>query len=218
MTYQEILQNEEVRAFLKKGNENLGTLGYTDHSEKHCAIVAQNAAMLLEALGFSEHERELVKIAGFMHDIGNAINRSHHAEYGALLANDILKDKDMPLEDRITVVTAIANHDESTGGEVDAISAALILADKTDVRRNRVRNMDRASFDIHDRVNYAVTEPSLKVDLEKQVIVLDLKVDETICSMFEYFDIFLGRMMMCRKAAEVLKMKFKLNVNGSRVL
>ena len=218
MTYQEILQNEEVRAFLKKGNENLGTLGYTDHSEKHCAIVAQNAAMLLEALGFSEHERELVKIAGFMHDIGNAINRSHHAEYGALLANDILKDKDMPLEDRITVVTAIANHDESTGGAVDAISAALILADKTDVRRNRVRNKDRASFDIHDRVNYAVTEPSLKVDLEKQVIVLDLKVDETICSMFEYFDIFLGRMMMCRKAAEVLKMKFKLNVNGSRVL
>ena len=200
MTYQEILQNEEVRAFLKKGNENLGTLGYTDHSEKHCAIVAQNAAMLLEALGFSEHERELVKIAGFMHDIGNAINRSHHAEYGALLANDILKDKDMPLEDRITVVTAIANHDESTGGAVDAISAALILADKTDVRRNRVRNKDRASFDIHDRVNYAVTEPSLKVDLEKQVIVLDLKVDETICSMFEYFDIFLGRMMMCRKA------------------
>lgn len=218
MTYQDILNNEEVRAFIKKGNENLGILGYTDHSEAHCCKVAENAAMILREFGFSERDIELVKIAAFMHDIGNAINRKHHAEYGALLANDILKETDLSLEERITVISAIANHDESTGGAIDGISAALIIADKSDVRRNRVRNKDLKSFDIHDRVNYAVTSDELKIDMEKKVISLNLQVDEQMCTMYEYFEIFLGRMMMCRRSAEMLGAKFKLTVNGSKVL
>ena len=218
MKYNDIKKNEEVKELITKGNENLGVLGYTDHSEKHCAIVAEHAAAILKQFGYSDHDIELAKIAGFMHDIGNAVNRKHHAEYGAILANDILKDTDMPLKDRITVVSTIGNHDESTGGAVDAISAAIIIADKTDVRRNRVRNKEKANFDKHDRVNYAVTEAKLKVNPDKGVIALNLQVDEKICTMYEYFDIFLGRMMMCRKAAEILGAKFKLMVYGRKVL
>ena len=180
--------------------------------------VAHQAGKILKRFGYSEHEIELAKIAGYMHDIGNAINRTHHAEYGALLANELLKDTDMTLEDRITVVSAIGNHDESTGSPVDVISAALIIADKTDVRRSRVRQKERSAFDIHDRVNYAVTDSKLKIAEDKSVIALNLQIDENICTMFEYFDIFLGRMMMCRGAAEILNMKFRLTANGSKVL
>ena len=218
MKYNDIKKNEEVKELITKGNENLGVLGYTDHSEKHCAIVAEHAAAILKQFGYSDHDIELAKIAGFMHDIGNAVNRKHHAEYGAILANDILKDTDMPLKDRITVVSTIGNHDESTGGAVDAISAAIIIADKTDVRRNRVRNKEKANFDKHDRVNYAVTEAKLKVNPDKGGIALNLQVDEKICTMYEYFDIFLGRMMMCRRAAEILGAKFKLMGNGRNFL
>ncbi len=218
MTYNEIKLNKEVKALLKKGNDNLGVLGYTDHSEVHCALVAERAAMILEAFGYSEHDIELAKIAGFMHDIGNAINRHRHAEYGALLANDILKGTDLSIEDRLTIVTCIGNHDESTGGALDPISAAVIIADKTDVRRNRVRSTDMSTFDIHDRVNYAVTEAKLDIDLEKKVISLDLQIDENICTMYDYFEIFLQRMMMSRRAAEMLGARFKLTANGSKVL
>ena len=153
-----------------------------------------------------------------MHDIGNAVNRTHHAEYGALLANDILKQSDLSIEDRILIVSAIGHHDEYTGGATDPVSAALIIADKTDVRRSRVREKNKATFDKHDRVNYAVTDTKLKINTEKKVISLNLQIDEKICSMYEYFEIFLGRMMMCRKAAEILEMSFKLTVNGSKVL
>ena len=218
MTYQEIKKNEEVRAYLKKGNDNLGVLGYTDHSEVHCTVVAERAGLILKKLEYPEETIELAKIAGFMHDIGNAVNRSRHAEYGAILANELLKGKDLSLENRITIMSAIGNHDESTGGATDPVSAALIIADKTDVRRNRVRDKDRAAFDIHDRVNYAVTEAKLKINKEKKLISLNLKIDESICTMYEYFDIFLGRMMMCRGAAEILNMKFRLTANGSKVL
>lgn len=218
LDYKKILENEEVKAFLKKGNENLGVLGYTDHSEKHCAIVAKRAGMILKEFGYSKREIELAEIAGALHDIGNAVNRKNHGEYGALLANDLLKNMGMSLEDRVLVVSAIGHHDESTGGAVDPISAALILADKTDVRRNRVRTKEKASFDKHDRVNYAVTSASVKLNLEKHVISLNLQIDEEICTMYEYFEIFLGRMMMCRQAAEILGAKFKLLANGSKVL
>lgn len=218
MKYSEIIKNEEVLAYIRKGNEKLGMLGYTDHSDVHTAIVAKHAAMILKQFGYPEHDIELAKIAGFMHDIGNAVNRSHHAEYGAILAGQILEKAGMNLDDRVEVMSVIGNHDESTGGAYDAISAALIIADKTDVRRNRVRNTDLASFDIHDRVNYAVTEAKLKLNTEKSVISLNLKIDENICTMYEYFDIFLGRMMMCRKAAEILGARFKLTANGSKVL
>lgn len=195
-----------------------GVLGYTDHSEKHCAIVAKRAGMILKKFGYSKREIELAEIAGALHDIGNAVNRKNHGEYGALLANDLLKNMGMSLEDRVLVVSAIGHHDESTGGAVDPISAALILADKTDVRRNRVRTKEKTNFDKHDRVNYAVTSASVKLNLEKHVISLNLQIDEEICTMYEYFEIFLGRMMMCRQAAEILGAKFKLLANGSKVL
>lgn len=218
MKFEEIKRNEEVLAFLKKGNEDLGVLGYTDHSKIHCTMVAERAGYILRELGYEEREIELAKIAGFMHDIGNAVNRSRHAEYGALLANEILKSTDMPLEDRVTVVSAIGNHDESTGGAKDCVSAALIIADKTDVRRNRVRTKDKSAFDIHDRVNYAVTEAKLNISTEKKTITLELQIDENIYTMYEYFDIFLGRMMMCRGAAEILGYRFRLTANGSKIL
>ena len=218
MTYEQIKSHPEVTALLERGDYNLGVLGFTDHSMAHCALVAERAAYVLRKLGYTEREQELARIAGCMHDIGNAINRKNHAEYGALLANEILKATDMTMQDRITVISAIGNHDESTGGAKDAVSAALILADKSDVRRNRVRTKEREKFDIHDRVNFAVTGSSLKVDPEEHKISLNLQVDENICTMYEYFDIFLGRMMMCRGAAEMLGAKFRLTVNGGKVL
>ncbi len=218
MTYEQIKKHPEVCALLKRGNDNLGVLGFTEHSQAHCALVAERAAYILRRTGHSEHEEELAKIAGFMHDIGNAINRTHHAEIGAILANDILKEAGMDMTDRITIIAAIGNHDESTGGAKDPVSAALILADKTDVRRNRVRTTDQSTFDIHDRVNYAVTGSTLKVNEEKDIIALNLQIDESICTMYEYFDIFLTRMMMCRAAAELLGYSFRLTVNGGKVL
>lgn len=218
MTYDEIRNHPEVNALLERGNFNLGVLGFTDHSMAHCALVAERAAYILRKLGYSEQEQELARIAGCMHDIGNAVNRKNHAEYGALLANDILKGFGMNTADRLTVVSAIGNHDESTGGAKDPVSAALILADKSDVRQNRVRTTDKEKFDIHDRVNYAVTGHSLKVDPVEKKISLNLQIDESICTMYEYFDIFLGRMMMCRGAAEMLGAKFRLTVNGGKVL
>ncbi len=218
ISYQEIRENEEVQAYLKKGNENLGVLGYTDHSAVHCTLVAEEAGRILRELGYSEHEIELAKIAGMMHDIGNCVNRSRHAEYGAILANEILRNMDLTVEDRATIVSAIGHHDESTGGAVDVVSAALIIADKTDVRRNRIRTKVKSNYDIHDRVNYAVTESKVHISKEEKSITLNLTVDEEICTMYEYFEIFLGRMMMCRGAAEMLGMTFKLRVNGSKVL
>ena len=214
MTYEQIKKEPQTLALLQRGNENLGVLGFTDHSEAHCALVAERAGYILRRLGYGDREVELAKIAGFMHDIGNAVNRTHHAEFGAILANDILKDTDMTL----AVMAAISQHDESTGGAKDPISAALILADKTDVRRNRVRTREAEKFDIHDRVNYAVTGSGLKVEPEEKKISLNLQIDESICTMYEYFDIFLERMMMCRGAAEMLGCKFRLPVNGGKVL
>lgn len=218
MNYKDIKNNKEVIALLDKGSKNLRTMGYTDHSSVHCEQVAKRAASILEELKYDKHMVELVKIAGYLHDIGNAINRSHHAEYGAILANDILKNTDISTEDRIDIISAIGNHDESTGGANDVISAALIIADKSDVRRDRVIEKDKSKFDIHDKVNYAVISSKLKVDREKKTITLNLQIDEKICSMYDYFDIFLGRMLMCRAASELLGMKFKLSANGRKVL
>ncbi len=218
MTYKEIRKNKEINAFLYKGNENLTMLGYSDHSAKHCSVVAEKAGQILGMLGYDENMVELAKIAGYMHDIGNAFNRTHHAEYGSMLANDILRQTDMTTKDRVTVVSCIANHDESTGTAVDAVSAAVIIADKTDVRRNRVTKKNKTDFDIHDKVNYAVTGTNLKIEPDKQTITLNLQIDEKICTMYEYFEIFLGRMLMCRRASELLGVKFRLKANGIKVL
>ena len=218
MKYSDLKENKEIKALIEKGNSNLGVLGYTDHSQAHAALVANRAADILKKLGYKKSRIELAKMAGYMHDIGNAINRSHHAEYGAILAYDILKETDMDEKDRLTIVSAISHHDESTGVALDDVSAALIIADKTDVRRNRVREKPKANFDVHDRVNYAVTKSDLEILPEKKLIVLSLEIDEKICTMYEYFEIFLGRMMMCRKASEMLGVKFRLQVNGNKVL
>ena len=218
MNYKQIKENQEINALIEQGDKNLAVLGFTDHSSAHACQVAKQAGSILERLGYSKKQVELAKIAGYIHDIGNAVNRSRHAEYGALLANDILKETDMKISDRLTIVSAIGHHDESTGGATDVISAALILADKTDVRRNRVRPKPKAGFDVHDRVNFAVTKSELVINSEKKVITLNLEIDEKICTMYEYFDIFLGRMMMCRKASELLGVAFRLVVNGSKIL
>lgn len=218
INYKEIQTNEEILALIRKGNANLMILGYTDHSQAHSGLVASRAATILAQLGYSEQEQELARIAGFMHDIGNAVNRKNHAEYGGILADSILQKLSCPLEDRITIMSAIAHHDESTGGATDVVSAALIIADKTDVRRNRVCTTDKAAFDIHDRVNYAVTGNTLNIDSDAKKITLELEIDEEFCTMYEYFDIFLQRMLMSRSAAELLGMKFRLVVNGNKVL
>ena len=218
MTYKDIKHNEEVNELLKKGNQNLGLLGYTDHSQAHCVRVAETAAQILKKFGYSEHDIELARIAGYMHDIGNAINRNRHAEYGGLLANEILKQYDLSIPDRITIVSAISNHDESTGGAVDPISAAIIIGDKTDVRRNRVREKPKATFDIHDRVNYAVEESSTAISGDKKSITLQIRIDTELSSVMDYFEIFLDRMLLCRKAAEALSLRFHLEINGQILL
>ncbi len=218
MKYEDIIKNKEVLEYYNRGCTILDALGYTDHSTAHTTLVAERAADILEAFGYGPKEIELVKIAGFMHDIGNAVNRHHHAEYGAILANEILKETDLSIEDRVRIVSAIANHDESDGVAADPVSAALIIADKTDVRRTRVRQKDPILYDIHDRVNHAVTSTRLRCGKEEKRITLYLTVDESICTMYEYFDIFLERMTMCSHAARVLDSTFSLKVNGQRVL
>ncbi len=218
MKYEDIVRHEEILEYYARGTAILDALGYTDHSTVHTKLVAAKAAEILEAFGYAPEEIELAKIAGFMHDIGNSINRHHHAEYGALLANEILKETDLSLSDRVRIVSAIANHDESDGVAADPVAAAIIIADKSDVRRSRVREKDPILFDIHDRVNYAVTANRLKCSSEEKKITLYLTVDEGICTMYEYFDIFLGRMTMCSHAARVFGATFSLKVNGQKVL
>ena len=218
MKYEDIVRNKEVLEYYERGNAILDSLGYTDHSTVHTTVVAEKASDILKAFGYGEEDIELARIAGFMHDIGNAVNRHHHAEYGALLANEILKETDLNLKDRVRIVSAIANHDESDGVAADPVSAALIIADKTDVRRNRVREKDPMLFDVHDRVNHAVTATRLKCDPGEKRITLYLTVDEEICTMYEYFDIFLSRMTMCSHAARILDAQFSLKVNGQKVL
>ena len=218
VTYKDIRGNKEINQLIEKGNEILGVLGYTEHSKKHAAKVAETAAKILKDLGYGSHEMELARIAGYMHDIGNCVNRTDHAHSGAIMAMTILRDLGMEPKEIATVIAAIGNHDEKTGTAVDAVSAALILADKTDVRRNRVRGRDRTKFDIHDRVNFAAISSVLHMDRDKRQITLDIQLDDEICSVLDYFEIFLERMLMCRRAAEMLGCSFKLKANGSKVL
>ena len=218
VTFEDIRNNAEIRTYIEKGNENLGVLGFTKHSIGHATKVSDMAARILEELNYDARTVELARISGYMHDIGNCVNRTDHAHSGAIMAMTILRSMGMDAKEIATVMAAIGNHDEKTGTAVDAVSAALILADKTDVRRNRVRGRDRTKFDIHDRVNYAVTDQTLKINTEKKVISLNLQIDTDICSMYEYFEIFLQRMLMCRGAADMLGATFKLTANGAKVL
>lgn len=215
--YQDIKNSEEIKAYLNRGNQSLAFQGYTNHSASHAVIVAEQAGKILQTLEYDKRQVELAKIAGFMHDIGNCINRINHAHHGAVLARSILKDMGMGFEEIALVMNAIGEHDESTGHATNPVSAAVILADKTDVRRSRVQQTINENFDQHDRVNYAVTNAVLSIHPKKQVIRFSIELDESICSMMDYFEIFLERMLMCKRAAEVLELKFKMTANGNKI-
>lgn len=217
ITYKEMKGLPEVNAYIERGNHVLGVLGYTEHSQKHAIKVAELAGKILQKLGYDERTVELAKIAGFMHDMGNSINRSDHSHTGAIMAFQLLTKWNVDPKEIAVIVSAIGQHDESTGTAVDPVSAALILADKTDVRRNRVRNPIEANFDKHDRVNYAAISSDLKIDMDRRVITLEIELDEEICSMMDYFEIFLQRMLMCKKAAELLGLRFKMTANGNKI-
>ena len=217
MTYNEIRKNEDIKNYITHADKSLEALGFTEHSFAHVGKVAHTAEYILSTLGYSEHEIELAKIASYLHDIGNLVNRQEHSQSGAVMAFRILLGLDMPSNDVAAIVTAIGNHDEGTGVAVNATCAALILGDKTDVR-SRVRNRDISTFDIHDRVNYSVKESSVIINEEKDVITLKLEIDTQYGSIMDYFEIFLGRMIMCRNAAEKLGLRFKLEINGQQLL
>lgn len=218
VTYEEVRNSEEIRTYIKQADESLKAIGYTEHSFAHCTKVAKVAGDLLEKLGYDAHEVELARIAGFMHDIGNVVNRIDHAQSGAMMAFRILDKMGMPPEDVATVITAIGNHDEQTAAAVNAVAAALIIADKTDVRRSRVRNRSTINFDIHDRVNYAAEKSDVILEQDSKTITLDLKINTEICAVMDYFEIFTGRMLLCRKAAEFLGLQFKLDINDVYLL
>ncbi len=218
ITYEQIKQNDAVRTYIQKADESLAALGYTEHAFAHVTKVADSVRYILETLGFTRHEIELGMIAAYLHDIGNLVNRAEHSQSGAVMAFRILDRMDMPAEDIATIVTAIGNHDEGTGVPVNAIAAALILADKSDVRRSRVRNQEKEHFDIHDRVNYSVEKAVLKINQEHSLIKLKLTVDTHYSSVMDYFEIFLERMILCRKAAERLGLQFKLMINEQSLI
>lgn len=218
LTYEDIKKNEAVNTYIKRADESLITLGYTEHSFAHVTRVAENAAYVLRTLGYSDREVELARIAAYLHDIGNLINRIDHAQSGAVMAFRILDNMGFPADEIATIATAIGNHDEGTAVPVNAIAAALILADKSDVRRSRVRNGNITGFDIHDRVNYSVTSSSLTYSEEKNAFVLDMTIENEYCSVMDYFEIFLERMVLCRKAAEKLGVGFRLIINEQRLV
>ena len=218
ITFGELKKNQEIRIYIQRADESLKALGFTEHSFAHVTRVAETAGYVLETLGFPEHDIELVKMASYLHDIGNLVNRVDHSQSGAVMAFRILDHLEMPAEDIATIVTAIGNHDEGTGVPVNPIAAALILADKSDVRRNRVQEDDQKNFDIHDRVNYSVTESALKMDKEKMTITLELSIDNHYSEIGEYFQIFMPRMLLCKSAAEHLKLEFDLFINGQKLM
>ena len=218
ITYDMVRQSPEIRTYIEQADASLSAMGFTEHSFAHVERAAQVSSKLLADLGYSEREVELARIAGFMHDIGNVVNRIDHAQSGAMMAFRILDKWGMDPADTALVVTAIGNHDEHTAFPVNAVSAALILADKTDVRRSRVRQKPHAMFDIHDRVNYSVKKSSLKINEEHTLIKLKLAVDTHYGSVMDYFEIFLNRMVLCRKAAEALGLQFRLIINEQQLV
>ncbi len=216
ITFEEIKKNEKVNTYIRKADESLVALGYTEHSFAHVTKVASTARLILKELGYSEHEQELAAVAGYLHDIGNVVNRIDHAQSGAVMAFRILDNMNVDAEETATIITSIGNHDESTAFPVNPVAAALILADKTDVRRSRVRNQAPASFDIHDRVNFSVIESS--VEITKEEISLNITIETKMCTVLEYFEIFLNRMLLCKKAAEKLEVTFSLVINGQKMM
>ena len=218
ITFDQIRKNETINTYIRKADESLVELGYTEHSFAHVGTVAGRARYIMETLGYPQREIELVQIAAYLHDIGNLVNRVDHSQSGAVMAFRILDKLGMEAAEISEIVTAIGNHDEGTGRPVSPMAAALILADKSDVRRSRVRNQEEISFDIHDRVNYSVQKAELQINGDCTLIELKLAVDTDYGSVMDYFEIFMGRMLMCRKAAEKLGLQFKLTINGQMLM
>ena len=218
LTYEQVKKSDAIKTYIIRADESLAALGFTEHSFAHVVHVAQMAGDILETMGYDARTVELAKIAGYLHDIGNLVNRVEHSQSGAVMAWSILNDMGCDPAELATIVTAIGNHDEGNGVPVNPVAAALILADKADVRRSRVRNRDISTFDIHDRVNYSVRNSSLKINEDKTLVQLKLTVDTEYGSVMEYFEIFMQRMLLCRKAAEKLGLQFKLIINGQQLL
>ncbi|MBQ6692946.1 MAG: HD domain-containing protein [Clostridia bacterium] len=218
ITFEQVKADPSIRTYIQRADESLAYMGYTEHSFAHVGRVAETARYILLTLGYSEREAELAQIAGYLHDIGNVINRIDHAQSGAVMAFRILDRLGADAEDIATIITAIGNHDENTAQPVNPVAAALIIADKSDVRFTRVREKDPAKFDIHDRVNYAVRSANTVINDAKDAITLEMTIDTQYCSVRDYFEIFLGRMLLCRKAAERLGLAFKLVINGQMLL
>lgn len=218
LTYNEIIKNDAIKTYIIRADESLEALGYTEHSFSHVIHVAETAGYILESMNYDARTVELAKIASYLHDIGNLVNRKEHAQSGAVMAWSILNDMKCDPAEMATIVTAIGNHDEGTGIPVNVVAAAMILADKADVRRSRVRCQDMSQFDIHDRVNYSVTESWLSISDDKKFITLDLTIDTEYGSVMDYFEIFMERMLLCRKAADCLGLQFKLNINDQELI
>lgn len=218
ITFEDIKNNETIKIYIQKADESLTALGFTEHSFAHVSKVADTAAYILDTMGYSKRDCELAKIAAYLHDIGNIVNRKDHAQSGAVIAFRVLDNLGMDPAEAATIVTAIGNHDEGTAEAVNPIAAALILADKTDVRRSRVRNKDKTNFDIHDRVNYSVQHSCVKINDHKTDIELKLSIDMEYGSIMDYFEIFMNRMLLCRKAAKRLGLGFRLTINEQQVL
>ena len=218
ISFNQVRSDSVIKTYIEYADKCLSTLGYTEHSFAHVGLVAYRTKYILDTLGYSEREIELGMIAAYMHDIGNAVNRKDHSQSGALMAFRVLDKMGMDAEELVKIVAAIGNHDEGDGVAVNPLAAALIISDKSDVRRTRVRNRDFTTFDIHDRVNYSVIRSDLKINEEKTEIELILEIDTEISSVVNYFEIFLTRMIMCRKAAKYLNLDFKLTVNGQQLM
>jgi len=218
VTLEQVKKNDQIRAYIKRADDNLAVIGYTEHGTRHCGLVAKRAYNLLRELDLPEREAELSAIASYLHDIGNVISRKNHPYTGAVLAHTLLQDMGMDIDEITQIVAAIGNHDDDGWEPVSNVAAGLIIADKSDVHRSRVRNPDMIRFDIHDRVNYAVDKSILEVSKEMKTITLTLTIDQKISSVMEYFEIFLNRMLYCKRAANFMKTQFKLVVNGNRLL
>lgn len=213
ITYNDLRENKEIRELISAADRSLAALGYTEHSFAHVSLVSERAGEILSTLGAEPREAELARIAGYLHDIGNLVNRQNHSESGGVMAFTLLREMGMDITETAKIVSAIGNHDEGCGIPVSNIAAALILADKSDVRRSRVRNADFSTFDIHDRVNFSVVDSGLDINTADKTVRLTLKIDTEISSIMDYFEIFLGRMTMCCRAAEKLGLRFKLTIN-----
>ena len=217
ITLDDVRNNETVRTYIQQANQMLYAMGYTEHGLRHAGLVANNARRLCLKLGYTERQAELAAIAGFLHDIGNVVNRDHHAQTGAMIAFHLLTQMGMPPDEIAIIISAIGNHEETTGDPVNYAASAVILADKSDVHFSRVQNPNQGEFDIHDRVNFATQRSRLRVMPKERLIELNLEIDVSVASLMEYFEIFLDRMVMCRRAAEALECQFHLMINSAPI-